>query len=316
MGRILFLFSIGLFFLSNPCRSDEFGTATSVGDGTLSQTLSLSKRIREPKAEESRSINLAYTLTRNEVGSTTGSSSDAFNYTHSLSTSYSVSGKIKRGLSGSFSTTPAENLSSFGGTGFFSKTFELGTRVDEEEEEESYLPTLGFRGAAGYQHYTQTVSGISGPQRRGSQRKRPRTQDQSIGRVSLDFTVNFDPFEWFGIYGAYTRYLYTRNVSNFIDVLDDPRAIASGAAEFSTTLSGFSSSEVEAGADFSLPWDVSLNVSKSIATNETTSVLTHSYSVEFTKDWGKKWTTGVGADRFVSEGSLLDLYNVSLSYSF
>jgi hypothetical protein len=309
------VFGFGLL-LTVRAFSDEFGTATSVGDGTLSQTLSLSKRIREPKAEESRSIYLAYTLTRNEVGSTTGSSSDAFNHTHSLSTSYSVLGKIKRGLSGSFSTTPAENLSSFGGTGFFSKTFELGTRVDEEEEDDSYLPTLGFRGSAGYQHYSQTVSGTSGPQRRGSQRKRPRTQDQTIGRVSLDFTVNFDPFEWLGIYGAYTRYLYTRNVSNFIDVLDDPRAIASGAAEFSTTLSGFSSREVEAGADFSLPLDISLNVSKSIATNEATSILTHSYSVELTKDWGSKWTTGIGADRYVIEDSLLDLYNVSLSYSF
>lgn len=313
--RLPFFAFLGLFFHLS-AYSDEFGSSSSVGGGTLSQTLSLSKRFKDPKAEDSQSIYLAYTLTQNEVGSTTGSTSDAFNYTHALSTTYSVSGKTRRGFSGSFSTTPAENLSSFGGTGFLSKKFEFGTRTDDEEEEESYLPTLGLRGSVGYQHYAQTVTEDSGRQRKGSQRKRPKTQDQSIGKVSMDLTVNFDPFEWFGVYGSYTRYLYTRDVSDFMDVLDDPRAIASGAAEFSSTLSGFSSKEIEAGVDFTFPLDLSLAISKSLATNEVTSVLTHAYSVELTKDWGKSWTTGLGADRYVSNGSEQDLYNLSLSYSF
>lgn len=316
MGRILFLFSIGLFFLCNPCRSDEFGTATSVGDGTLSQTLSLSKRLKNPKEEESRSVYLAYTLTRNEIGAATGATSDAFNYTHSLGTSYSVSGKVRRGLTGSFSTTPAESLSSFGGTGFISKTIELGSRLQDDEEEETYLPTIGFRGSVGYQHYAQTIAKTSGSARKGSQRKRPRTEDQAIGKVSLDLTLNFDPLEWFGFYGSYTRFLYTRDVSNFMDVLDDPRAIATGAAEFSSTLSGFSSREVEAGFDLTLPLDLSLTVSKSVATNETTSVLTHAYSIELTKDWGKNWSIGIGGDRFASDGSSQDLINFSLSFNF
>jgi hypothetical protein len=305
-----------ILFFALPAVADDFGSSTSVGDGTLSQTLSLSKRFKEKGEEESRSVYLSYTLTRNEVGATTGTLSDTFNYTHSVGGSYSVSGKVRRGLSGSFSTTPAENLSSFGGTGFLSKTIELGTRSEDEEEEESFLPTIGLRAAVGYQQYAQTVEKVSGSQRRGSQRKRPRTEDQSIGKGSIDLTLNLDPFEWFGVYGSFTKYIYTRDVSNFMDVLDDPRAIASGAAEFSSTLSGFSSREVEAGIDLTLPLEFSLNLSKSLASNEVTSVLTHSYSVELTKDWGKSWTTGIGADRYVSDGSSQDLYNVSLSYSF
>ncbi len=302
-------------FFSPQAFSDQFGSSSSVGGGTVSQTLSLSKRFKDPKEEESRSIYLAYTLTQNEVGSTTGETSDAFNYTHAMSTTYSVSGETRRGFSGSFSTTPAENLSSFGATGFLSKNFELGTR-SEDEEDESYLPTIGLRGSVGYQHYSQTALDDSGSKRKGSKRKRPKTEDQSIGKGSLDLTLNFDPFEWFGVYGSYTRYLYTRDVSNFMDVLDDPRAIASGAAEFSSTLSGFSSREIEAGLDLTLPLDLSLTVSKSLATNETTSILTHSYSMELNKDWGKSWSTGIGADRYVSNGSSQDLYNLSLSYSF
>ena len=316
MIRILFAVQLYGLIFSLPAFSDEFTSSSSGGGGTLSQTLSLSKRFKAPKEDESRSIYLAYTLTRSEVGSTTGNASDAFNYTHAVSTTYSVSGKTRRGVSGSFSTTPAESLSSFGGTGFLSRKFELGSRTEDEEEEEAYLPTLNFRGSIGYQHYAQTVQGNPPPQRGGSRGKRPKTQDQSIGKTSLDLTVNFDPFEWFGVYGSYTRYLYTRDVSNFMDVLDDPRAIASGAAEFSSTLSGFSSKEIEAGIDLTFPLDLSLTVSKSLSTNEVSSALTHSYSVELTKDWGKSWTTGIGADRYVSSGSSQELYNVSLSYSF
>jgi hypothetical protein len=316
MKRNLLVFSLAVWLSCFEARSDEFGTSSSVGGGTISQTLSLSKRFKDPKAEESQSVYLAYTLTQSEVGSTTGSSSDAFNYTHGLSTTYSVSGKVRRGFSGSFSTTPAENLSSFGGTGFLSRTFELGSRTEEEEDDESYLPSVGIRGSVGYQHYAQTVAKDSGSKRKGSRRSRDRTEDQSIGKVALDLTLNFDPFEWFGVYGSFTRYLYTRDVTNFMDSLDDPRAIASGAAEFSSTLSGFSSREIEAGIDFNLPLELSLSLSKSLATNESTSALTHSYSVDLSKDWGKSWSTGIGADRYVSDGSSQDLYNLSLSYNF
>jgi hypothetical protein len=316
MNRIVSGISFLGLFISLQAFPDQFGSSSSVGGGTLSQTLSLSKRFKGPKEEESRSVYLAYTMTQNEIGSTTGTSSNAFNYTHSMSTTYSVSGNTRRGLSGSFSTTPAENLSSFGATGFLSKSIELGTRTEAEEDDDSFLPTIGVRGSVGYQHYAQTVSDDSGSKRKGSRRKRTRTEEQSIGKVSLDLTLNLDLFESFGVFGSYTRYVYTRDVTDFMDVLDDPRAIASGAAEFSSTLSGFSSNEIEAGVDLTLPLDLSLAISKSLAANETTSVITHAYSVELNKDWGSYWSTGIGADRFVSNGSSQDLYNFSLSYSF
>jgi hypothetical protein len=298
-------------------RGDQVSTSSSVGGGTISQSLSLSKRIKEPKEEGSRSVSLSYTLTRNEVGSTTGTSSDTFNLTHSLSGSYSVSDTWKRGITGSFSTTPAENLGYLGASGFLSRTFELGSRTEsEDEEEESFIPTFGFKATAGFLRYAQTFQRAATPARKGSQRKRTLTADQAIGRGSADLTLTFDPFEWLGVYGSYTKYFYTRNVSDFMDTLDDPRAIASGAAEFSSTLSGFSAFEAEAGVDFSLPLDFTLSISKSLSPNETTGVFTHSYSVELTKDWGKSWNTGIGADRYVSNGSEQEMYNLSLSYSF
>jgi hypothetical protein len=301
--------------------ADEVGSTSSVGEGTLSQTLSYSKRLKGSDQESPSAVSASYTLTRSEVGSTTGAGAGSYNSTHSASGTYSVSGGLRRGLTGSFTTTPAEFLRSFGVSGYLAKTFELAGRrtqkvEDEEEQEEDYIPTFGLKVTGGYMRYGQSFQRGSGNQRKGSQRKRALSVDQSIGRVSADLTASFDPFEWLGVYGSYTRYFYNRSVSDFMDALDDPRAIASGAAEFSSTLSGFSSREVEAGLDLNLPAEVTLSVSKSLATNETSGLITHSYSLDFSKVWGGKWTTGIGADRFSAGQSAQDIYNASLSYSF
>ncbi len=287
----------------------EISTATVSGTGSLSQELSVYHD----------GLSAAYTYSRSEVGATSGSSSGAYDDSHAVILGLSHSGENGRGVSGNFSTTPAESIRALGLSGYLSHQFKLSSvKKDEDEDAEEgddFEQLMELKGTLGFTNYKQTFSPAA-PPRKGSKKLKPLTADQSINQFLIGVKSNLDLFSWLSLNVAYNRYLYSKGIANFLATLDDPRAVRSGAAMFGSTLTGFSSQDIDVGFDFNLPLAFTVAPSSTLSTNAATKTVTHSYSVDISRVWSSKWTTGIIAERSISGTDKENLYTLNLSYNY
>jgi hypothetical protein len=287
----------------------EISTSTVSGTGSLSQELSVYHD----------GFSASYTFYRTEVGATLGSSSEAYNDSHAVTLGLSHGGENARGVSGSFSTTPAESIRALGLSGYLSHQFKLSSlKKDGDEDEdnsEGFEQVLEFKGTLGFTHYKQSFTPLV-PARKGSKKLKSLTADQSINQFLIGVKGNLELFQWFSLNIAFNRYLYSKGIANFLATLDDPRAVRSGAAMFGSTLTGFSSQDIDVGFDFNLPLSVTLSPSSTLSTNAATKTVTHSYSIDISRVWSSKWTTGIIGEQSISGSDKENLYTLNLSYNY
>jgi hypothetical protein len=309
---------IGLFGTAAPMwvNAHELETSASVGSGSYTQSLSYSRTITEPKSDESNSYYFSYSYNQAEVGAAAGATSQTYNSTHSLSGGVSNSGEWRNGIYANYSSTAAEALSSYGLSAYVGKKFNSSDDDEEESSESGFALPFSLKGSVSAQRYVQTFAASPAP-RKGSKGKlpKPKAGSEAVIQFSVGAHGSVDPFTWVTVGATHTRYFYSRDIANFIAYLDDPRAIATGASQFSSTLSGFSSAETDVDLDFYLPSKVSLSIGASLSKNEETGSKTNGASLQVSRPFGK-WTPSVTLQRYVSSGYSQDVYGGGLSYEF
>lgn len=302
--------------LSSRALAGNFSTSGSSGPGAYSQNFSYSHTedlSRDRKDDTgARIYSASYTFTRTEVGSTSGVDTRTYNQTHSVSGGIGFIEAWRYGGRITYTDTPAEYLSSFG-AGFYG-AWDFNDESDDEVEPTGWFTRpWGIRADLGYSEYSMNVSGTRPSRRPGGRATQSRTSNLRIGQASVEGSAWVDATDWVSFRLSHTRYLYTKNVSSFMAVLDDPRAIASGASQFGSTLSGFSSHGWDGGLDFTAPLRILLSLGGSLYTSASSGVLTRGYSAEISRSFSG-FTPGLSWDRYVSNGDQQDLFGFSLSW--
>jgi hypothetical protein len=336
---LIFLFS------SAQARAHEIESQTTSGTGYLSEGLSYSGESKSEKGSGWWNWNLGYDYSVINVGSSTLSNgkSTGSDHTSAFSGGFGFSNQWEAGLDVSYSKTKEENLTSFGPAVKLGYTFHLsshkdkkatktpnkkadtGKYTDEDTDEDTdegtdegtddFVPTLRFSVTGKSIGYTQTFAGASVRRNQGKPAK-PTSGSQSIRQTEINFSTTLAAFSWVNLRLAYTRYSYNRNVPNYLALLDDPRALKNGAANFGSTLSGFSSHDIETTLSFHLPLDLDFDVTGSQSTSAADSSKTLTLGSTLTKTWGESWKTGVGYQQNRSTTDLQKLYSFTLSYEF
>lgn len=301
--------------LGAPALAGSFSTSGSSGTGAYSQNFSYSHRENPASGDTptpaAKVYSASYTFTRTEVGSTSGADTRTYNLTHSLSGGIGFIEDWRYGGRVSYTDTPAEYLSSFGAS--FYGAWDFNEDADEAEAPKGFSRPWGLRADVGFSEYSLKVNGARPARRPGGRSTQNKTSNLRIGQASVEGTAWIDATSWMSLRLSHTRYLYTRDVAGFMAVLDDPRAIASGAGQFGSTLAGFSSRGWDAGIDFTAPAKIFLSIGGSLYTSASSGVLTRGYSAELSKSFGG-FTPGISWDRYVSNGDFQDLFGFSLSF--
>lgn len=306
---------IVLFLSTEPLSAGQFSTSGSSGTGAYSQNFSYAHREEDSDSPTAKLYSASYTFTRTEVGSTSGADTRTYNLTHSLSGGIGFIEAWRYGGRVNYTDTPAEYLSSFGASFYGAWDFNDDDDKDEDEEEapKGFSNPWGLRADLGFTEYSLTVNGVRPVRRPGGRGTQSKTSNLRIGQASVEGTAWIDATSWMSLRLSHTRYFYTRDVAGFMAVLDDPRAIATGAAQFGSTLAGFSSRGWDAGVDFTGPAKIDLSIGGSLYTSASSGVLTRGFSAELSKSFGG-FTPGISWDRYVSNGDFQDLFGFSLAY--
>ena len=332
-----FIFSLCfIFFHQHFAYSNEVNSNTTGGTGTLSQEISYSgEQLKDKKSDLGTwDWNFAYTYTAVKVGSTirptpstktttSSTSASSTDHTNTLEGGFGYTGAWSRGLSLTYSNTKEENLTTFGpqiyaGYHIAFDSKKSKTENETADDEEVFIPGLDLKITGGVNRYTETYNVSSRSTRPNGSKAKTITKDSSedINQTNLVLDLTLKPLSWFDIKFEFTKYHYNKDVANFLSLLDRPGAIASGAAGFSTTLSGFSSQEYLVGFDFFLPLDFDLNLSYSQATSQLDGSKTHNYKAGLDKLWNEHWKTGIGIIDSISSTDALTTGELSLAYSF
>ena len=325
----------GLVLLcSVTARASELESVTDVGTGTFTEGLayrgdhdSPGKEIDHATLGKGLNWTLGYAYTAITLGATLASPSPSpalsgaeSDHTNSFTAGIGYEEKFEIESNLNFSNTKEENLKTFGlsiGVGY---TFDLATRAVKdapekiEEKEDSFVPTLTIKAMGGLTHYQQDI-GVA--VRKGTRRK-PQTAkaSQSIQQKQFEFDVTVSPWVWLDVKLGFIKYNYNRDVANFLSKLDDPRAIRSGAADFGSTLEGFSSKESLLNFTFHLPAEIDLETDFSQSTSASNSSKINMFKFDVSKTWDAVWKTGLGFERNKSDTDVQNLGVVTLAYEF
>lgn len=306
-------------------------SATTLGSGTLNQAFTYnisasnkeevtvdqagktkkdSKSPVKPVEKNYWSGSVGYSYTATTLGATSGttSGSAAIDHTNSVNGGVAYSNRWEAGADFEYSSTKEENLHNFGANPYVGYTFDL-------HEGEDFTSTLNLRFTAGFDSYTQTGNTVT--RRAGS--RRPVTVvvgSANIQQTKAEFDALLSPASWLDLKLIFIKYQYDKDVNAFLARLDDPRAIITGAANFGSTLNGFSSNEGTAALTFHLPADIDFTTQFTQATSVVNSSKLNTYALDAMKLWHDTWKTGVGFSRSKSSTDLQSLTTLTLSYQW
>jgi hypothetical protein len=292
-------------------------STTELGKDMFSQSLSLSGNNgggnqesetapeKTDSAKESGQWNWSagYTYSKAPVGTSS-------NTTNSVDGSLGYRRVWDLGLGLNYSNTPAERLSTFGPNLWAGYEFNVG------HESDGFQPTLEPKLTFKNTKYQQTYSGTTAP-RAGSRRTvaRPVTGKEQINQKEIGLELDYSISSIVSARAAFSSYSYDKDVNHFIGLLDSPRAVATGASSFSTTLGGFPKSSAEIGATVYPAEEWSLDLTLTRTKIKTDNSKSSSAKLVVSRDIGKSWRAGLGfeRDKSASQGSQnLGLLNLAL----
>jgi len=302
---VLLLAAIPQARAANSLQSD-----TSVGSTNLTEALTYDGSQDNPSLEGGFDWNLAFTLSRTTQPATDGTP-DVRDTTSELSGGggYGING-FAAGAGLTYSTTPAEGLHSLGPNLRVGYTYKFGEPEPAEnggageETSPSFRPSVGLKALFSNLAYTEDLTGSAAP--RTDKRKlapNPAAASESIVQRSAGLQLDVAPWDWLSFKAIYTRYFYNKNVHDFIERLDSPRAVQLGASGFGATLAGFPSHEAEFGATirFLEAWSVDATDTLSKSANDGSA--SYSLKIAVNRDIGETWRAGVGMEHDSSSSS-------------
>ena len=296
---------VSFFLLNPPVKAGEISSDTSLGSGVFTQEIGYSSSGNGDLSPWA--YDLFYSYSVSEVGATKKNSrgSGQYDHTHTFDFGLGYEGENSQGGSLSYSTTPEELLSILGAGMYF------GHRYFFKSEDEHFAPSLKLTLSGDLSRYTQRFSKALAAGRK----QRPSAGSDGILQSSVGLSGSLRLFEWLGIKLYGTRFFYDKDVGQFLNQLDQARAISTRLENFSSTLNGFSKEEIGVGLDLTLPSDFELEIGSTLAHAEASGVSTAGYSVKITRSWGM-FETGM-SDTFTNSASnSQNLFGLSASYRF
>jgi len=330
LKKIALLIILSLF-LSPAFASTSLDSVTTAGSGTISEGLTYNgSPVEAPKAGEGKfGWNVGYTFSK-QTQSATSSSPEITDNTSDFTAGVSYKNGWEVGGGLSYSTTPAESLHSFGPNLFAGYLFELHTsepndqpktpdaspKPTPQKSSKGFQPSIEVKAGFSSTTYTEDLSATTA--RTGAKKVAVGTRKTSEGITQTAFSpeVIASLLEWVSVRATYTHYKYNKDVKAFLALLDSPRAVQIGAANFGSTLSGFPSSTFELGATFYFldVWNFTPSYTWSkYASDGSTG---NSLKLALNREIGDHWSVGLGFEHDKSNGSLQNLGILSLDYDF
>ena len=246
---------------------------------------------------------------------------------------------FRMGAALSYSITPEENLKNSGPSLSLGYTYNFrdkpeikkttksvnatGDASDSKESQEAdsaedfFSPYLAVDLNFQSLDYVQTFE--AKVQRRQGGPGIPLSGKNTINQKSSQLTIKYKPFQWVRLKASYTKYSYSRSVSDFIQFLDTHDLIGNASSGISSALSGFYDNTVAVGASFypSSSWEVALSRSTSKLISDDSLSTTDKLIVYW--DFAEAWRLGVGgyiskSNTAGSEASTSTI--ISLGYEF
>jgi len=208
--------------------------------------LKKSKKEEDVKTKWVWSIEYSYTQTSSyQTGATLNSSilivDEASDL--NLSTGADKEDDFAYGLGIDYSETPEESLKDFGPNIYLSETYKLGKAKTSPAEEDEFTRTIAFKLTLQDLSYVQTFFGTVGLTQ--TSKSRPVIGSSTINQFAPELEATLGLLDSLTLKATYTYYMYDRDVNQFLNNLNSPRSVSTGAAGFASAISGFPSSEVE-----------------------------------------------------------------------
>lgn len=271
--------------------SDDLSSETSLGAGSQSEALTFESQREEPWA-----WHLGYTFSHLKENFSGFEVSDT---THEVTGGFDWEKDWLFGAGFSFATTPSEHVKSVGPVFDFGYTWKLG---------------VGFRESVAFLSYKQSFTSTTRPP--PGRPARAATVDEQILQTGWTTELDASPAVWISLKGIYTHYFYNRNVNQFLQNLNTPRAVSLGVSGFSNTLEGFQTHYESIQITFypSELWEFSAG--SDLAKSASDGSYTHGFSVSAAKQWGSYWKTGLGYEYANSPSLVQSLADVMITYYF
>lgn len=180
--------------------------------------------------------NMDYTLsltnTTDVYGNATVDQTTALSFGTGYDTkSWNYGGALK------YSSTPQESLRDYGPNLYLGYTFDLRKKPknSKDEDDDEFIPWAGFKLSLTDLGYTQ----IFYPNFPFRKKVYTVTGSNNINQLATQVDTLFAPINILTLRASYYLYAYDQDVNNFLSNLNSPRAVNTGASQFSDTLSGF-----------------------------------------------------------------------------
>ena len=316
------LFLTCFLIVSTKAFASEVQSQTTLGTGSLTEELSYFGSSHEESEGPDKVGNwdwsLSYTYSKINLGASVNATQGASkasesDHTSTFSGGFGYSKRWSAGFDLNYSKTKEEYLSSIGPSLHAGYTFDLGNQKKDDDSDEYFIPTLNLSLTGAATQYTQNFTAAV---RSGSRRLNPRAGSQGISQREAELKLAVAAVNWVDFSLAFKAYSYDKNVANFISNLDDPRAAESGAANFGSTLTGFSSKEISVDLTFHLPLDLDLETDYSQSTSAADSTKTNTLRADLSHTWIDRWKTGMGYEQNKSATDTQGQIVVSLAYEF
>ncbi len=328
-------------FFSLQAQAISLELETSQSTQTKTYEISGSGDFNKPSDAESNTYDWSLSADRSRSDSTNSAGNTITDNTTDFVGGLGVElpSKFRFGGSFNYSTTPEENLKSSGlslSAGYtynFGETasgpvatkpvMTAGDATDMQESREAspagseFSPYLAVDLNYENLDYVQTFEAKAPRFQQGP--SRPTTGKNTINQKFTQVTVKLKPYRWVRLKASYTKYSYSRDVSEFLQFLDSHDILGKVSSGFSTALSGFYDNTVLLGASLfpSPDWELALSHSTSKVISDDSLSTTDKLVVYW--NFSEAWRLGVGASVSKSNnaGSAPStLSTVSLGYEF
>ena len=330
---------ISMFTIQAQATSLELETSQSTQ--TKTYEISGSGDFNKPNEAETNTYGWSLSADRSRTEATSSSGNTITDNTTDLAAGVGVEmpSQFRSGASFNYSATPEENLKSSGFTisaGYTYNFDELskgpsatkpvmtaGEAPDMQESREAspsgseFSPYLALDLNYESLDYVQTFE--AKPPRLSQGPSRPTSGKNTINQKFTQVTVKLKPYRWVRLKVSYTKYSYSRDVSDFLQFLDSHDLLGKVSSGFSTALSGFYDNTVLVGASLfpSSDWELAASRSTSKVISDDSLSTTDKLVVYW--NFAEAWRLGVGASVSKSNTSgstASNQSNLSLGYEF
>ena len=285
------ILTLAVFFFQSSALSAYVEVEVANGTSYKSQSFAGGGDIARPVsigAGDTLGWSTSYTHTASEVVGSSGGTVKDNSHDFSGGLSLETASKFSLGGSFGFSSTPEENLMSYGPQLYVGKSTKYGacskikkgpavaktqqdstdTELDDLDETESstqvsgFCPSAGVELGVGLSNYRQTYSTS---QTRTNGRVRTVSGESTIAQRSLSLGLKWKPLRWLSLKLTGTGYSYDKDVAQFAANLDANPTLSSSA--LGGLLSGFPSSSSKISSTFYWgdDWDLLVSASRSVA---------------------------------------------------